>query len=159
MYIVSARIAHQPLMQASALARHLLVKLRERSYLSYRRCARLLSFLLTTLFLASWVAPGNFRLAWLTQDASPPGAMARRIDIRGNAAQAGSTQVSNVNFSTGKHDLCFYTGTDLSWWLCTGYNNDNMDHVCLSALRCPDTLVVKNRLKENKDKLLHKAFN
>jgi hypothetical protein len=36
---------------------------------------------------------------------------------------------------------------------------DNIDRSCLRTLRCPDTLVVKNRLRENKDKLLHKSID
>ncbi|KIM97029.1 hypothetical protein OIDMADRAFT_105875 [Oidiodendron maius Zn] len=35
---------------------------------------------------------------------------------------------------------------------------DDIDRSCLFSLRCPDTLVVKNRLKENKGKLLHTAI-
>ncbi|KFY28683.1 hypothetical protein V491_00343 [Pseudogymnoascus sp. VKM F-3775] len=36
---------------------------------------------------------------------------------------------------------------------------DDIDRSCLRSLRCPDTLLVKNRLKENKDKLLHKSID
>jgi hypothetical protein len=36
---------------------------------------------------------------------------------------------------------------------------DEIDRSCLRSLRCPDTLVVKNRLKENKDKLLYKSID
>ncbi|KFZ18716.1 hypothetical protein V501_01054, partial [Pseudogymnoascus sp. VKM F-4519 (FW-2642)] len=36
---------------------------------------------------------------------------------------------------------------------------DDIDQSCLRSLRCPDTLLVKNRLKENKDKLLHKSID
>ncbi|KAL8763581.1 MAG: hypothetical protein Q9184_000654 [Pyrenodesmia sp. 2 TL-2023] len=35
---------------------------------------------------------------------------------------------------------------------------DDIDRACLRALRCPDSLVIKNRLKENKDKLLHESI-
>ncbi|KAJ5291841.1 G-protein beta WD- 40 repeats containing protein [Penicillium angulare] len=38
------------------------------------------------------------------------------------------------------------------------YSTEQIDHMCLQALRCPDTLVVKNRLKEGKDKLLRQSF-
>jgi NACHT domain len=41
---------------------------------------------------------------------------------------------------------------------CTVYTIDDIDRSCLRTLRCPDTLVVKNLLKENKDKLLHKSI-
>ena len=33
------------------------------------------------------------------------------------------------------------------------------DRSCLRTLRCPDSLAVKNRLKENKDKVLHKSID
>jgi hypothetical protein len=36
---------------------------------------------------------------------------------------------------------------------------DDIDRSCLYALRCPDTQVVKNRLKSNKDKLLYKSID
>ncbi|KFZ24532.1 hypothetical protein V502_00989 [Pseudogymnoascus sp. VKM F-4520 (FW-2644)] len=36
---------------------------------------------------------------------------------------------------------------------------DDIDRSCLRSLRCPDTLAVKNRLKENKDKLLPKSID
>ncbi|KFY93613.1 hypothetical protein V498_04319 [Pseudogymnoascus sp. VKM F-4517 (FW-2822)] len=36
---------------------------------------------------------------------------------------------------------------------------DDIDRSCLRSLQCPDTLLVKNRLKENKDKLLPKSIN
>ena len=34
---------------------------------------------------------------------------------------------------------------------------DDIDRSCLRTLRCPNTLAVENRLKENRDKLLHKS--
>ncbi|KUJ24617.1 putative G-protein beta WD 40 repeat-containing protein [Mollisia scopiformis] len=36
---------------------------------------------------------------------------------------------------------------------------DEIDRSCLRTLRCPDTLAVKNRLKESKDKLLHESID
>jgi hypothetical protein len=42
--------------------------------------------------------------------------------------------------------------------MCTAYTIDDIDRSCLRALQCPDTLVVKHRLKENKDKLLYKSI-
>jgi hypothetical protein len=36
---------------------------------------------------------------------------------------------------------------------------DDIDRSCLRALRCPDTRVVKNQLKEYKDKLLYKSID
>ncbi|KAG4428234.1 hypothetical protein IFR05_016284, partial [Cadophora sp. M221] len=36
---------------------------------------------------------------------------------------------------------------------------DDVDRSCLRTLRCPNTLAVKNRLKESKDKLLHKSID
>ncbi|KFZ19764.1 hypothetical protein V501_00497, partial [Pseudogymnoascus sp. VKM F-4519 (FW-2642)] len=36
---------------------------------------------------------------------------------------------------------------------------DDIDQSCLRSLRCPDTLAVKNRLKENKDKFLPKSID
>ncbi|KAJ5455936.1 uncharacterized protein N7458_004200 [Penicillium daleae] len=35
---------------------------------------------------------------------------------------------------------------------------EEADRLCIRALRCPDSLVVKNRLKENKDKLLPQSI-
>ncbi|KAF7505951.1 hypothetical protein GJ744_012393 [Endocarpon pusillum] len=66
--------------------------------------------------------------------------MAPRVGIDHNIAEAGATQINNVNVSTS-------------------YSNDEIDRCCLRALRCPDSLVVKNRLRENKDKLLHQSFD
>ena len=40
----------------------------------------------------------------------------------------------------------------------TAYTVDDIDRACLRTLRCPNMLVVKNRLKE-KDKLLHKLID
>ena len=42
--------------------------------------------------------------------------------------------------------------------MCTAYTVDDIDRFCLRALHCPDTLAVKHRLKENKDKLLYKSI-
>ncbi|TGO35832.1 hypothetical protein BHYA_0144g00010 [Botrytis hyacinthi] len=36
---------------------------------------------------------------------------------------------------------------------------DDINRSCLQYLRCPDTLAVKSRLKENKDKLLYKSID
>ncbi|KAL8998435.1 MAG: hypothetical protein Q9188_006099 [Gyalolechia gomerana] len=63
-------------------------------------------------------------------------AMKDRINIRGNIAKPESTQINNVN-------------------LTTTYTVEDINRDCLHTLRCPDTLVIKNRLKENKDKLLY----
>ncbi|CAI7639854.1 unnamed protein product [Penicillium glandicola] len=38
------------------------------------------------------------------------------------------------------------------------YTTEDIDRFCLRDLRCPDSLVVKNRLKETKDKLLRQSF-
>ncbi|KAJ5152980.1 G-protein beta WD- 40 repeats containing protein [Penicillium canariense] len=38
------------------------------------------------------------------------------------------------------------------------YTTEDIDRFCLRNLRCPDSLVVKNRLKETKDKLLRHSF-
>jgi NACHT domain len=40
-----------------------------------------------------------------------------------------------------------------------GPTTDEIDRACLRDLLCPDSLAVKNRLKENKDKLLHRSFD
>ncbi|XHF98690.1 hypothetical protein AWENTII_002232 [Aspergillus wentii] len=65
--------------------------------------------------------------------------MTPHIDIQGNTAQPGSTQINNVSFTTS-------------------HTVDYINQLCLRALQCPDTLVVKNRLIESKDKLLYKSF-
>ncbi|RMZ90383.1 hypothetical protein DV736_g2368, partial [Chaetothyriales sp. CBS 134916] len=39
-----------------------------------------------------------------------------------------------------------------------GYADDSIDRDCFRALRCPDARKVKNQLRENKDKLIHKSF-
>lgn len=36
----------------------------------------------------------------------------------------------------------------------SAYSPEEVNRLCLNALRCPDSLVVKSWLKENKDKLL-----
>ncbi|KAL6890082.1 WD40-repeat-containing domain protein [Trichoderma evansii] len=38
------------------------------------------------------------------------------------------------------------------------YTTEDIDRFCLRDLRCPDSLVIKNRLKENKDKLLSQSI-
>lgn len=38
------------------------------------------------------------------------------------------------------------------------HTTEDIDRFCLRTLRCPDSLVAKNRLKENKDKLLPQSF-
>ncbi|KAI9039276.1 uncharacterized protein KD926_009718 [Aspergillus affinis] len=38
------------------------------------------------------------------------------------------------------------------------YTTEDIDRMCLHALRCSDSLVVKNRLKESKDKLVHQSI-
>lgn len=38
------------------------------------------------------------------------------------------------------------------------HTTEDIDRLCLRSLRCPDSLVVKNRLKETKDKLLPQSF-
>ncbi|KAJ5698118.1 G-protein beta WD- 40 repeats containing protein [Penicillium macrosclerotiorum] len=38
------------------------------------------------------------------------------------------------------------------------YTSDDIDRICLQHLHCPDSLAVKNRLKEAKDKLLRQSF-
>jgi hypothetical protein len=40
----------------------------------------------------------------------------------------------------------------------TAHTVEYIDWSCLRALRCPDALIVKNRLKENKDKLLYESM-
>lgn len=35
---------------------------------------------------------------------------------------------------------------------------EDIDRLFLRHLRCPDSLIVKNRLKETKDKLLRQSF-
>lgn len=39
-----------------------------------------------------------------------------------------------------------------------GLNEEELDRVCLKALRCPDSFLVKNQLKANKDALLRICF-
>ncbi|KAF3010020.1 hypothetical protein E8E13_011438 [Curvularia kusanoi] len=58
--------------------------------------------------------------------------------VSGNVAGPGSTQINNVSLNTT-------------------YTTDDLDRACLHALRCPNTLEVKIRLKE-KDKLLYKSI-
>ncbi|KAJ4383783.1 hypothetical protein N0V86_000626 [Didymella sp. IMI 355093] len=58
--------------------------------------------------------------------------------VSGNIAEPGSTQINNVSLNTT-------------------YTIDDLDRACLHALRCPNTLEVKIRLKE-KDKLLYKSI-
>ncbi|CEJ62505.1 hypothetical protein PMG11_11002 [Penicillium brasilianum] len=62
--------------------------------------------------------------------------MTTQVDIRGNIAQAEAIQVNSVNLTT-VHTLA------------------EVDQLCLRTLRCANALVVKNKLKENKDKLLY----
>ncbi|GFF65994.1 vegetative incompatibility protein HET-E-1 [Aspergillus lentulus] len=38
------------------------------------------------------------------------------------------------------------------------YTSEDIDRICLHALRCPDSLAVKNRLKESKDRLVHQSI-
>ncbi|CAI7600497.1 unnamed protein product [Penicillium discolor] len=39
------------------------------------------------------------------------------------------------------------------------YTTEDIDRICLHALHCPDSLAVKNRLKESKDKLVHQSIH
>lgn len=65
--------------------------------------------------------------------------MTTRVNIGKNVAGPRSTQINNVSLNTA-------------------YTVDDIDRAYLRTLRCPNTLVVKNRLKE-KDKLLYKSIN
>ncbi|CAG8080643.1 unnamed protein product [Penicillium salamii] len=65
-------------------------------------------------------------------------AMGSRVEITGNTAQAGSIQVNNVAHPAP--------------------SLEDIDRCCLRALRCPNPMAVKHRLKENKDKLLPKSI-
>ncbi|CBF86026.1 hypothetical protein AN2021.2 [Aspergillus nidulans FGSC A4] len=38
------------------------------------------------------------------------------------------------------------------------YTTEDIDRICLHALRCPDSLAVKNRLKESKDRLVYQSI-
>ncbi|KAJ0413981.1 quinon protein alcohol dehydrogenase-like superfamily [Aspergillus carlsbadensis] len=38
------------------------------------------------------------------------------------------------------------------------YTTEDIDRICLHALRCPDSAAVKNRLKEGKDRLVHQSI-
>lgn len=38
------------------------------------------------------------------------------------------------------------------------YTTEDIDRICLHALRCPDSLAVKNHLKESKDRLVHQSI-
>ncbi|KAF1923330.1 uncharacterized protein M421DRAFT_9831 [Didymella exigua CBS 183.55] len=58
--------------------------------------------------------------------------------VSGNVAELGSTQINNVSLNTT-------------------YTTDDLNRACLHALRCPNTLDVRIRLKE-KDKLLPKLI-
>lgn len=84
--------------------------------------------------------------------------MTTRIDIKDNTAQTGSTQINNVNLTTGMFTLCQINASARSSLLFVAYAREDIDRFCLRALRCPDSLVVKNRLKENKDKLLPQSI-
>ncbi|KAI4271450.1 MAG: hypothetical protein L6R38_006870 [Xanthoria sp. 2 TBL-2021] len=68
--------------------------------------------------------------------------MSGSINIQGNSAQPNSTQINNVNLSTSG----------------TAYTIEDVNRDCLRTLRCPNSLVLKNRLKENKDRLLYESI-
>ncbi|KAI4226098.1 MAG: hypothetical protein L6R40_008312 [Gallowayella cf. fulva] len=65
--------------------------------------------------------------------------MSGHINIQGNIFEPNSTQINNVNLSTP-------------------YTTEDVNRDCLRTLRGPDTLVVKNRLKETKDRLLYQSI-
>lgn len=86
-------------------------------------------------------------------------AMKDRINIRGNIAEPESTQINNVNLTTSMFDfLPDICERPKGLQSRTAYTVEDINQDCLHTLRCPDTLVIKNRLKENKDKLLYESI-
>ncbi|KAJ5088692.1 G-protein beta WD- 40 repeats containing protein [Penicillium angulare] len=81
------------------------------------------------------------------------------INIQGCNAEVGSTQVNNVNYTTG----IVYSILRIENLLSEAYGfqvhtPEEIDRLCLRALQCPNSMLVKNRLKEVKDKLLPKSI-
>jgi hypothetical protein len=75
--------------------------------------------------------------------------------ISGNIAESGSTQINNVSLNTS---TCHWSqSSGRSSLAIAAYTTDDLDRACIHALRCPNTLDVKIRLKE-KDKLLYKSI-
>ncbi|KAL3455860.1 hypothetical protein BJX64DRAFT_294641 [Aspergillus heterothallicus] len=48
---------------------------------------------------------------------------------------------------------------ELNAGLLVAHTTEDIDRVCLHALRCPDSLAIKNRLKDSKDKLVHQSIH
>ncbi|KAJ5380537.1 G-protein beta WD- 40 repeats containing protein [Penicillium cataractarum] len=80
------------------------------------------------------------------------------VEIKNNTAQPGSIQINNLNLTPGIFDIMLDKATERSSWLFIVYSPEDIDRLCLRALRCPpDSLAIKNRLKK-KDRLLHESI-
>ncbi|KAI6778215.1 uncharacterized protein J7T54_004110 [Emericellopsis cladophorae] len=75
--------------------------------------------------------------------------------------EKGAANVSNATFS-GSHNsglqLGQNVGTLKEFSFGRAHTTEDIDRISLHALRCPDSLAVKNRLKESKDRLVHQSI-
>jgi hypothetical protein len=75
--------------------------------------------------------------------------------------EAGSAEINNVNVNTSMEDSVPVNKSGLELMNMYGVHSRWMTLIdpALYAVRCPDSLIIKNRLTENKDKLLHKSID
>ncbi|KFX88056.1 hypothetical protein V490_07867 [Pseudogymnoascus sp. VKM F-3557] len=83
----------------------------------------------------------NIHLGRGNQYSNGPG---NQLNGPGNQLNGPGNQYIGTNYIVNNHKMA---------------TPDDIDQSCLRSLRCPDTLAVKNRLKENKDKLLPKSID
>ncbi|KAL5335585.1 WD40-repeat-containing domain protein [Aspergillus crustosus] len=68
---------------------------------------------------------------------------------------------STTAFNATNHGLQIGNNTGsitAEFHVARAYTTEDIDRICLHALRCPDSLAVKSRLKESKDKLVHQSI-
>ncbi|KAJ5687517.1 hypothetical protein N7536_010136 [Penicillium majusculum] len=65
--------------------------------------------------------------------------------------------MASINFTGTNHGLQIENNYGTAEFHQSNTTED-IDRLFLRHLRCPDSLIVKNRLKETKDKLLRQSF-
>ncbi|KAF7524995.1 hypothetical protein PCG10_005346 [Penicillium crustosum] len=70
--------------------------------------------------------------------------------------------MASTNFNATNHGLQIGNNQGsitAEFHVARAYTTEDIDRISLNALRCPDSLAVKNRLKESKDKLVHQSIH
>ncbi|KAF5856759.1 hypothetical protein ETB97_006748 [Aspergillus alliaceus] len=77
-------------------------------------------------------------------------------------ASVGALMMASTAFNATNHGLQIGNNSGsitAEFHVARAYTTEDIDRICLHALRCPDSLAVKNRLKESKDKLVHQSIH